>query len=152
MAGALYDCYVLAATRSADLAERFLNHFLPEREPSFAAEDPAEVLGVPESFTLPEVLQFLEAHREREHTMYWRNTRAESPFHAIVAFGADGGLVLGLSVPVDDDGAHASAVLTEMKAFASADHAYAIVDEPPVLCQSAFIALAAQQSWRSPKH
>ena len=74
MPGASFDCYVLAPDRSADLAERFLDKFLPEREPSFDPADPSEVLGVPITSTLREVLQFLEANPTRDYSMCWSNT------------------------------------------------------------------------------
>jgi hypothetical protein len=140
MPGPLHDCYVLPPRRSADLAERFLAHFLPDREPMFAPEDPAEVLGLNGGSTVPEVLRFLEANPGLSYTMYWQNKKNASPFYAIVAFGSDGSLVLGLSPSFDDDRQGAIAVLADMKEFAVAEFAYAGVEEPPELSKLAFVA------------
>jgi hypothetical protein len=46
MPGPLIDCYVLAPQPSANLARRFLEHFLPQREASFDPSDPIDVLGL----------------------------------------------------------------------------------------------------------
>jgi hypothetical protein len=144
----LYDCYVLAPKRSAELAQRFLDHFLPEREPGFAPEDPAQVLGLPEATTLEDVVRYLEDHPERTYAMYWRSKTATSPFYAIVAFGPDGCLVLGLSPSSEEDAyghAHALAVLAEMKEFAGAEPGYTGVEEPPEITRRAFITRAAAE-------
>src|SRR5262245_11208705 len=123
MPGPLYDCYVLAPERSADLAERFLDHFLPDREALFDPGDPSEVLGIGRDWPVRDVLRFLDANPEHAYRMYWRNRKAARPFNAIVAFEADGSLILGLSPSYDNEPDVAHSVMVEMKEFAGAEFA-----------------------------
>jgi len=94
----MIDCYVLSPVRSAHLATRFLDSFLPDREPSFDADDPSEVLGLPSGASLDVCCTFLVDNPTTEYTLYWRSSATDDPRHAIVAFNSDGSLVLGLSV------------------------------------------------------
>lgn len=95
---ALTDCYVLAPFRSAVLASRFADAFLPEREPSFDPNDPSEVLGVSRDLSLDELITGLSLDQNAEYRFYWRSNRLTEPQHAILAFNSDGSLVLGLSI------------------------------------------------------
>jgi hypothetical protein len=94
----MIDCYVLSPVRSAPVVTRFLDSFLPDRVPSFAASDPSDVLGLSPNITLEGICTHLAAKPEAEYTFYWRSTSTGDPLHAIVAFNADGTLVLGLSI------------------------------------------------------
>lgn len=103
----MIDCYVLSPVRSALVATRFLDSFLPDRERSFAASDPTEVLGLSSDAAFDKIYAYLVGNPQTEYTFYWRSTSSDDPRHAILAFNADGTLVLGLSVaspePETDD-------------------------------------------------
>jgi hypothetical protein len=139
MPGPLFDCYVLATDRSADLAVRFLDRFLPEREPSFDPADPSEVLGVPTTSTIRKILEFLEANPACAYSLYWRNPKGVAPFRAMLVFTDDGHLILGLSPSLDDDQSVARAALSEMKTFAGSRLGYFGIEEAPVGSRGEFI-------------
>ncbi len=94
----MIDCYVLSPVRSALIAMRFLDSFLAEREPSFAASDPTEALGLSSDTALDGIFAHLAGNPQTEYTFYWRSTSSDDPRHAVLAFNADGTLILGLSV------------------------------------------------------
>ena len=140
MPGPLYDCYVLAPLRSAEIAIRFLSHFMPERRPSFDPADPHEVLGVPRDSTDEEVFRFLESNVTRAYSMHWSNRRSGSPYNAIVSFTVDGCLILGLSPSYDDEEVLARQTLRELKQFAASSLAYAGVEEAPAMSRADFVS------------
>ena len=146
MPGPLYDCYVLAAHRSAEIAVRFLDEFMPERRPSFDADDPPEVLGLPRGCTVSEVLQFLEANPTCAYSMYWSNERTGPPYNAVVSFTEDGCLILGLSSAYDDEEILAHQTLSELKEFTASCWGYAGVEEPPALSGEAFVSRAQSEA------
>lgn len=143
----LIDCYVMAPERSADLAARFLQHFLPQRAASFAPEDPSEALGLPREVRVAQVLEHLQARRAESYSMYFRNLEECDPRHAAVMFNGDGSLFLMLSVDAGGGDAVANRFLLEMKQFASASHAYHGWEEPPVCDAREFRARAAHHSF-----
>ena len=126
------DCYVMAPDRSADLAASFLRQFLPERVPAFVPEDPSEVLGLPSTITLDEVLVHLQEVRDADYAMYFRSVAMGDPVHAAVFFNDDGSLFLMLSV--SDGGGHAAAdrCLLAMMKYTGAQYGYFGWEEPPV--------------------
>jgi hypothetical protein len=134
----LNDCYVLAPERSGRLALRFLERFLPCREPSFAPEDPSEVLGVSPTCSLEQILQHLEAEPARDYSMYFRNERDTDPLHAAVMFNGDGSLFLMLSVDASGGDAVASQFLDQLKEFSAAGVAYWGWEEQPAISADAF--------------
>ena len=99
----LTDCYVLAPFRSALLASRFPDAFVPDREPSIKSADPHEVLGISPDLSFDELITGLSLDEIAEYTFDWRSTRPTEPQHAMLAFNQDGSLVLGLSIDVPDD-------------------------------------------------
>ena len=134
----LIDCYVLAPQRSADLARRFLDYFLPQREASFDPNDPIDVLGLPSGSSISDALDFLEQHANVGYSMYWRNTLDRAPYHAFLAFTSDGCLILGLSPCEDDRETEADRWVEEMKRFAAARHGFWRVEEAPPLNREEF--------------
>lgn len=131
MSGPLFDCYVLAPTRTAATAMAFLDRFLPEREAAFESWDPADVLGVPTGASTGEIADFLEANSDVRYTMYWRHSEGRPPYFAMVSFTADGQLILGLSPCHDDDPDRARRAIREMMAAVSAEHGYVALEEAP---------------------
>jgi hypothetical protein len=145
MPGPLYDCYVLAPRRSAEIAARFLDRFIPERRPSFDPDDPHQVIGVPQGSTVEEVLRFLESNPTVPYTMYWSNERAGPPYNAILSFTEDGCLILGISPSYDHDEVLARQTLAELKQFAASSQGYASVEEPPAGSRQEFLSRAESE-------
>ena len=94
----MIDCYALSPVRSPLTATRFLDSFLPDRKPSFAASDPSDVLGLSPDVSLDNIFAYLAGNPPTEYTFYWRSTSSGDPRHAILAFNDDGSLVIGVSV------------------------------------------------------
>jgi hypothetical protein len=141
MPGLLFDCYVLAPERTAKFALRFLDRFLPEREPSFALEDPAEVLSLPPSSPIEDVLLYLEQHPTSAYSMYWRSRSGSDPYHAIVAFNDDGSLVLGLSPATDDHPDVARGYLRDLERYAGTEPGLLLFEQPPPDSRADFEAM-----------
>ncbi len=134
----LHDCYVLAPERSAALATKFLDNFVPLRQPSFAPEEPSEVLGCAASSDIEDVLIHLEAKRKQAYSLYFRNLEDCDPLHAAVVFNEDGSLVLMLSISATADGAMANVYVQKLQAFCGARLGYWGWEEPPAPSALAF--------------
>jgi len=145
MKGPLFDCYVLAPERTADVAMAFLDRFLPERVAQFEACDPSDVLGVPRGTSIPDVAVFLEVNPSVAYSMYWRHRAEDSPVVATLAFTADAQLILGLSCCYDDDPECADRTLGEMMAAVGAEYGYTAVEAAPALRRDDFIRRATIQ-------
>jgi hypothetical protein len=82
------DIYVLSPERSADAALRFLDRFVPSREPSQTE------YGFPDNperrettfWDVIEALRYCAAHPRDRYGFYFRNTTAKVPAHAMVFF------------------------------------------------------------------
>ena len=127
------DCYVLAPDRSASLAVRFLERFLPRREPSFERDDPSEVLCLSEGVNIDQVLEHLEAEHAQGYSMYFRNKDDANPRNAAVIFNEDGRLFFMLSIDASEGESDADRYLQELQEFTDARFAYRGWEEPPVL-------------------
>ena len=127
----LNDCYALAPKRSAELAERFLDHFLPTRQASFAPEDPSEVLGLPADVTIAQVLRHLEENQEADYSMYFHNCAGSGPRIAGVFFRADGSLLFLVSIEAEQGDAAADQLLDDLKGHVGAQHGYWAWESPP---------------------
>jgi hypothetical protein len=130
------DCYVLATERSARLATSFVSHFVPSHTATWNPDDPREVLGLKSGASLAEIFGFLQDNPEKEYTVYLRNTREGSPYYAILAFCADGSLILGLSG--DEDQTAATALLGQLEEF-SGGKGYWSIEEPPEVSSASFL-------------
>jgi hypothetical protein len=132
------DIYVLAPCRSADAVSRFLDDFVPNREPSAAeyrfpeGADHAEAI-----FQDPSEAIAYGAERPQEtQRFYFRSTGAGEPAHAMVFLTADGGMVLGVSVVArqEDRSREASEVaswLGRLSAATGANVGYALHESCP---------------------
>lgn len=143
MPGPLIDCYVLAPARSAQLAELFLERFVPERSPSFEADDPAQVLGVSPDTSPEAVMAFLVENPTIEYWMYWNNERDALPSNALVAFNDDGSLVFGLAAAYDDEPHVALVTLAAMKRLVGSSCGYTTVEQAPASSRVEFLARAS---------
>ena len=136
MPGPLSDCYVLSPDRSAAAALRFLDEFVPERSLACEPDDASEVLSIPLGSSVADAMGFLGRHPDRSYLMYFRNTAERSPYFAILSYGEDGSLVLGLSG--DEDPAAASTLLRRLESFAGS-MGYWSVEEAPAASRHEFL-------------
>jgi len=146
MNGPLFDCYVLAPSRTAQVAIGFLDHFIPNRVARFDLSDPSEVLGLPGDASITDAVAFLEANPRVAYSMYWSRAGDDSPLLATLAFTADAELILGLSYCSDNDPHCASQTLEEMILAVGATHGYATVEEAPALTRTEFLRKAKDPS------
>jgi hypothetical protein len=92
-----FDCYVMAPDRSARLARRFLDSFVPGAlTPAFDELDPIDQLGPEAGTTLTSWLEFLETHSSVAYAMYWHAEHGEV-LTATLDFTDDGELILGIT-------------------------------------------------------
>ena len=100
-----WDHYVIVRSRSFRLAERFLDHFLPDRKPAINTEvyrgESLEFKSADEA----EVMRYLERHNNVWHRMYWfpecLDQEADDIVCATIAYTEDDHMVLGLSCAED---------------------------------------------------
>jgi hypothetical protein len=145
MNGPLFDCYVLAPERTADIAMAFLDRLLRDRVAQFEACDPSDVLGVPRGKSIRDVASFLEANPSVAYSMYWRHRTDDPPWFATLAFTADAHLILGLSPCIDDDPECAARTVGEMMAAVGAACGYTAVESAPALNREEFLRKGATQ-------
>lgn len=138
----LNDLYVLAPGRSAVLAKQFLDHFAPIREPSFAAEDPSEVLGLPNTAALGEVLRHLENAPSRDYSMYFRCAGDKGPLVAALVFCNDGSLILHLAIAAQESPDGPDRLLLEFQNYMGAKYSYWGWELPPAYGAAEFITNA----------
>jgi hypothetical protein len=139
----LIDLYVLAPQRSAAIVVRFLDHFLPIREPSATdypvpefSDNPSQVLTRPD-----EVIHYSVACKTAAQSIYWRRLDDGEPRHAHVFFLADGGLVLGLSISEPTE-ARWEWWLEQLKEFVGSRLGYHVCEAPPVESVAEFERIA----------
>lgn len=142
----LLDVYVLAPERTQAMVERFLDHFLPDREPSGNEYwvRLGDVYPVVEFDHPLDMARYCEAHPETEARAYWHAT-SPGDVHSAHVFFLPGGLVLGLSVwtyepslfRVVGDG-----WLEQVRSFARAEHGYWTHECPPEDTVAEFIAVS----------
>jgi hypothetical protein len=138
-----YDVYLLCPARSADLVDRFLARFAPQREPAAAeyevpryAEAPAEIFP-----TAAGLVDYCVRHPTEPHGLYWRCLAGGDPAHAMVFFTADSGLIVGLSVAREPD-----RWLGELQVAMESAVGWIGLEQPPPDTARAFLALAAGQA------
>jgi hypothetical protein len=134
-----FDVYVMARERTAGVAMRFLEMFVPMREQSAVdyefpqySEKPTTVIQ-----TASEAIQHCEAHPDEAQSFYFRN-RGEGPAHGMLFFTADQGLILGLSVDEHEDD-----WLFRLKEWANSNVGYIASEVPPAPTAAEFRRIAA---------
>ena len=99
----LSEVYVLCEERSAEVAMRFLNKFLPARtdvaddyyypenvdEPTFHAADAVELIA------------HLTQMTTAKYGIYWDQAATSEPSQAMLFFTDDGAMIAGLAVPAE---------------------------------------------------
>ena len=146
MAG-YYDIYVLARERSAGIASRFLEEFAPRREQSAVeyefpqySDQPNLILTMAE-----DAIRHCVEHPSASQSFYFRNL-GDGPAHVMLFFTEDGGLILGLSVEQDPDGA-----LFRLRIHARSEHGFVTFEEPPPATADEFRRLASAAPGPRPK-
>ena len=122
----MINCYVLSPVRSATMAARFPNQFLPEGEPSFCIAEAVNALDVsPDAGSdLPDfemVCAMFGYQETKPFTFQWQSKQERNPFRAMLVFNDDRSLVFGLSLLCPDNPDADSVVgqwLTRLKEFA----------------------------------
>ncbi len=131
MPGPLIDNYVFISERNSKSIFEFLEHFVPEREPSWHPDDPYELLNISDRGTVEELIEFICRCEDLEYSFYWRNRKSCEPYNAMVVFCEDGGLVLGLSATTDSHWELARDYLHKMKVFCGVDSGFCSLEYPP---------------------
>ncbi|MEO8498208.1 MAG: hypothetical protein ABI614_24345 [Planctomycetota bacterium] len=95
------EVYVLCESRSADLAERFLNACLPERTPGADdfpfpefVDEPSDTFDTPE-----ELMRRLEKDKNASYSIYWNATSNDGPRQAMLFYTEDGAMIAGIGGP-----------------------------------------------------
>lgn len=136
--------WVLAPQRSAILASRFLDHFLPQREATFAPEDPGEVLGLATDAAYDDVVVHLESAPSRGYCMIFNNMGDGDLLNAGILFNEDGSLFLTLSVDAKGGPEQAEHYLEIVADFAESELAYWGFEEPPPADADTFVERATR--------
>lgn len=122
-----YDVYVLARDRSEPVATRFLDAFVPDRDPvaseyEFPQYSPEPVVTFA---TAVEAIRYCVARPAEPQSFYFGN-RGSEPAWAMLFFTCDGGLILGLSVAEGEQEA-----LAALKEHAGSGVGYIDFESPP---------------------
>lgn len=93
-----YDAFVLCEARSAPLARRFLDSFLPRRR-SVAVDFPFPELTDPPKMTFndsEDVIRELESDQHESYALYWDSEGNGPISHAMLFFTRDCGMIAGI--------------------------------------------------------
>jgi len=138
--GGVADSYVLVQGRSFDLVMQFLDRFLQQREQAAAEYEVPRFSDTPRFVFrhAVDLMAYCAKYLDEPHAIYFRNTTAGEPAHAMIFYTADGEMILGLSTQVS----RAGRFLDELKAFAGSDTGYIDYETPPPDTAAEFRALA----------
>lgn len=119
------DIYIITGKRDRATVEKFLQHFLPQREES------ADEYTVPQYSDNPEIIfnkayelvEHCEINSNVDHSIYWRARGGRKPEHGMVFYLEDGNAIYGLSTDAENH-RYAKSLLHEMKTFFNVSHGY----------------------------
>jgi hypothetical protein len=150
----LADLYVLAPTRSEDLVKHFIAKFLPENQPAALEYEVPQYATRPE-FVLNsqnELITLCVSHPHFQHAIYWNGRNPGGDVRsAHVFFLPDGGMVLGVSLPVPEP-VKLHRLLKEMQTFVGSEIGYATIEEPPPGTTAEVTRLAALWNAEMERH
>jgi hypothetical protein len=142
------DIYIFKESRSKNLIEDFLNHFLPLRKES------ADEYLIPQYADNPvyefkkadEIMAFLESNKEYSQSIYWRNEDEKNRNkHGMVFYTHDGFLIFGISRNADMSGNlktdNEDDCLKQMKEFFKTEIGYIDYENPPTNSKTEFIEI-----------
>lgn len=137
------EIYSLGNDRSAEFAKKFLDNFMPLREP--AAEDySVPELQEPPSLTLQdedEILTYLEQNPTEPYGIYWNAENSTLPSAAMIFYTNDGKAIYGLVTDENGD-----ELLKELSSFVDSQYNLCTEEERPPQTSQGFIALCKERS------
>lgn len=105
--GELADIYVAVKTRSKEVGDNFLNHFLPNRtESADEYEFPQYSKETEREFeTVAALMTYLEDYEQAEYNLYWRNLDESNPNkHGMLFYTKDKAIIFGISRDAEING------------------------------------------------
>jgi hypothetical protein len=126
------DCYVLVKSRSKQLADEFLAHFLPHHRELADEYEMPQYSDKPEQVfrTAGEALSYLEEHPNQGHALYWENQGCGEARFGMIFPTSDGHMIYGLACQGEDEQI-ANTILEALKQFFNTDTGYITFEEPP---------------------
>lgn len=133
------DIYVIKKTRSKELGEKFINHFVPKRaESADCYEIPMYRGKVEITFQkAKDLMVYLEENPTVEQSIYWRNLDKENlNRHGMIFYTPDSYMIFGISRNSKDMGTAENTkdedeCLQEMKDFFETEEGYITYECPP---------------------
>lgn len=135
------EFYALGNDRSANNVRRFLEHFLPDREPCSSDYPVPESSDAPQYVlkTESEILDFMERHSDEPYGLYW-NGVGRSSAQAMVFYTRDNHVIFGLAEETTDPGIK----LRELADFVGARYSTLGSEQRPPDTADQFIALCSR--------
>jgi len=126
------DIYVISNNRSIESINKYLDHFLPNREESAIEYVYPQFSEKPELITthVSEILELCVENSNVEYSVYWRSIGGTKPGHAMVFFLNDGYIIFGLSTDASDE-VFAKSLLEKLKVFLDSSHGYMTWEAAP---------------------
>lgn len=133
----LLEIYVLCESRSATVAQTFLQAFLPERTaatdeypfPEFI-DPPVEIIR-----SFEELAQRLENDEQKSYAAYWNSTSDHGPRQAMLFYLEDGSMIAGLVV----QNSSVNDFLLKLARRVNGRYGYVCGSQPPPATSAAFI-------------
>lgn len=155
--GYFADIYVIKRTRSKELANEFINHFLPNNEeraecyelPQFGKETILEFSDV------NKLIDYLEINPNEIYQIYWKNLDKENPnCFGMLFYTSDGCIIFGISRDtfISDNTNNEDNCLEEMKAFLDTDKGYITYENLPEKTHKKFLNVVNEFKIQSTNH
>jgi hypothetical protein len=134
------DVYAIGEDRTERVITQFLDCFLPSRVES---ADEYEIPQYSESPTIvytkaSDLIRHCCTNRNEVHAIYWRCD--EPPEHAMVFFLADGGMILGVSIPAENS-KRVDQIASKLERFIGRDNVLITYEDTPPESIQEFYAL-----------
>ena len=112
------DVYVISRRRDSASVQKFLEHFLPQREESADDYEVPQYADEPQTTyeRASEVMDHCAANVDEGYGLYWHAIGKSKTEHAMVLYLQDGHVIYGLSTDAADE-PYVRQLLTSMKAF-----------------------------------
>lgn len=136
------EFYALGKDRSTRAVRRFLDYFLPHREPYCTDYPIPEHSNNPHSVLTSEaeILTYMERHPNEPYALYWNGTGASSA-QSMIFYTRDGKVIFGLA----DDSLKREARLKELADFVGAEYSMLGWEQRPPDTAREFIALCTSR-------
>ena len=127
------DCYILAAERTSEMINRFLDEFLPNREAATGIYELPQHGGQTEREfdSVAALIKFLVKETSTPYAIYWSNLENSDLKNAMCFFTDDHCSILGLSCDTPEKGTKVEDQLFErLKAFGKTSIGYVTYECP----------------------